>query len=1757
MVELFEKLPATACPRLPATTLRYSAPSANNPYKTSWRVASTTITPGLKLILLDVNSDGLPDLLDTYIDPSSGRQLMQLFGAPDETFIYGPSTTPIYGPSKLTLFSKNGYTLTGDLVGNGSTGAYFIQPAVPAGTVGQGPFVYTAKPAANPKYWIWSPVQPSAAVPTQAWQWPDRMQLAGDVDGDGLVDRLDWTPDSSEPPYDNWPLYNYNSPKWSEKGLFHTRFSRRRGTEGPVNYPLSDDDAQSRLAPSLKMIQAFDWPSGGSNNRAAFLADMTGDSLADLVLVGPTQVKYWPGDGRGNFTSCRGASCRITWPGNETPGVPMSPANPGSGVEARHIVLGDLDGDGLADVITWNRDGFFIYLNLGNRLLANPIFLPGQNVASGIPGWSFDPDGVRVAVADMNGNGVNDLVAILGNRVYAVDFQNNDSYASSAITDDDYAPRPGLLIEIDNGLGASTKVQYRSTADLCRHAQAAGKPWPVPLPQVMMVVGRITFGNQIPGRYKQRRTISFEYSDPVWDGWERRFLGFREVVSSEGDAQAPAPLRTRQTFFIPVCPDGYCGSASSSFLDLRTVSGSPLITETFDAAGHYLSTISRSYTVVPSMAGLNRFAYASKIETRLYDQRTWSPFDGTAEVTVKGQESLWTGTVPIRSKDNALIRYTQELDGYGQLVKATHHGHIRDDGSAIDDPIVRTVKMGPLRGDWRFLANSVHVDPFPVRTKPATPADQPRDQRFEYDAAGRLTGVFAALVGTVPLDRRHEDPARLPAPSPPTASKDGEVQVAGFQYDDFDNLVLTTGSAGHCEETQFDREYAELPERTTALGEELAGGLSGCGNNASYSKRLSWDRGFGATLTEKNPQGGASRRVYDGFGRTIEVYQPNAASGLPDAEPSLRITYFTNPGGPVQRTRVESRVGPGSWRQGWAYSDGMGTPLLSLEQADFAHGDGGAWLVSGLPDRDALGLVRAAYDPWFYYGDAASHPLTMPTTPVTLIGRDGFGRVTSVQRSDGVVVERLGHGALSTDLVQEDGQSTQVSTDGHGRTIETRRTAGADTLVSRAIYQVLGEPAVLVRSHNAGADEVERWMRHDSLGRMVENAEPNSALGFTVDPGATGKMHAWRYAYDNAGRLVGTSDARGCGKNLHYDRLGRLVAEDYSPCLTAQEPYSSLDIVDGTGAEVWNRYDTVEPGQTEDFGVSQANLQGRLVSRLDRSGHTRYGYDARGQLISLARQLRRPAGAAAAAPPGGGFVALLADGWFRSTTVRDEAGRPVRATTGAKVLELLGASGKSEIAFSYGDHGGLVSVGGSYGDLITAAERNALGQATRVQLGDAAATTVTMGYDLANRLSSYRVVRAPAAIWNGAAGYSPPAAGDPPTTQRVLEDLSFSYQPADLLAMVNDLRDATAWPDGAKPASRGYEYDALRRVTKATSAYSGGDDAAVLATATGAVPRSPAVSRVRWQSFAHDWQDNTTVTGDDAGAFLERSLGEIENGVASAGPNRLISAANGKVVAGYDAAGNLANLVTVRATCADAEGRCTHRFDYDWDEVGRLARARRWDYTAIPAGEPLYPALPASAPVADLRYQYDAAGQRVLKSAVHPDGMRHSVQVFSTLRLEGAAFDDATGQYERSAATEVVLLPGMGRVVYRPGLPSLDGSNQHVLFEVTDPLGSVGTVIDKATGELVQRTTFQPYGGADSDYRPARWGGLEFAPALHRQRRGRGGGAHLLRRPLLRAYARALAQPRSAGDPRPRRESKSLLLRVRRGLHRQRSHRPR
>ena len=136
----------------------------------------------------------------------------------------------------------------------------------------------------------------------------------------------------------------------------------------------------------------------------------------------------------------------------------------------------------------------------------------------------------------------------------------------------------------------------------------------------------------------------------------------------------------------------------------------------------------------------------------------------------------------------------------------------------------------------------------------------------------------------------------------------------------------------------------------------------------------------------------------------------------------------------------------------------------------------------------------------------------------------------------------------------------------------------------------------------------------------------------------------------------------------------------------------------------------------------------------------------------------------------------------------------------------------------------------------------------------------------------------------------------------------------------------------------------------------------------------------------------------------------------------------------------------------------------------------------------------STTPAVDLQYHYAAGDSRVLKTARDAAGQEvHTAYIFPSLELRRAEFDtDAPGDYTLDSSTEVAYLFANGvrlaRLVHQPLDSAGDGKLLRVFFELGDHLGSTSVALDKDTGELVERSTYQDYGGAESSYRPSKWG---------------------------------------------------------------------
>jgi len=1598
--------------------------------------------------LYDVNGDALPDVVVMMPGLYNGKHGLWLnsdsgtadrFGARQPMGVVG-----VIGANESVITKHNPNVVALDIDADAIANLVHMPKAKKYG-------VYSPRLLGGQWKWVGKEVTTSDQLDVRIDLGTDALDIrVFDVNGDGLVDVVK----SGGTSYEVW--YSLG------------RYPGGTGLFGSATM-TSGTTASLSMEPVQRCVPHAGTPVRFSDADIK-LGDMNGDGLTDIVRVRQGDIRYWPGRGDGTFGTgplgCAGGTFSTNSYVLMSNGPQYSDPN-GSGLQ-----LDDVNGDGTADLVQVRMNAVDVWLNIDGRSWT------GRTIINGTPPSPSYQN--RVRIVDMNGSGTRDIVW-------------GDAGAYRYI-DLSAGKRAWLLRRVDNGLGKTTEIEYETSTQQMLAARREGKPWSKLCPLVQQVVGKVTVRDNLAavGRPEGRYVTQYRYRDPVYDGLQQEFRGFGETeVKTIGDQNSPTSV-TSTRFELGERPEAFCltGNVDYTLPENRwrdnpteALKGLPVSVQTYDMTGTYLLTEASGYTLRKLYDGRDGravyVAFESQRDRWLYDTAAGPQGQGpvaqamvTTEAAGGGAScaSQVLGEVALRAGYEHLRRRT-EVDLFGNRTRAIEYGR-----PGVDETITQVTEaqviatpaqpFGDGKWSWRTVRSWVEGSNTPG-------AKRNLREVVAYDGWGQPTSSRAYVEGMVVLQRQQagsEPPGALTSPQ--------WVPTGRSWHDAWGNEVFQASPPDRCRQVDYDPRFGLVPtEELVFSGEDTSVSVQGiatetihatCGNH-TLDASATYDLGLGAVLTVTEVTGATWRVDYDGFGRITAMYKPDKDTLLPSSIPALRVEYML--GTPVSKLHSSTRdddddTGGATYHESWTYVDGLGRTVVTLSEADPVE-DGHPWIAQGLTDYDQKGAERRKYLAWWYDGAPESYDLSVAApSPYGQQRYDAFGRAVETIGLDGTVNLVTRYHALSADawdaedLGPGEHQGTYASEqkDGHGRVIRTteRVRDGEHRLIEAryvdTTYLPTGEPLSITRRR--GTDAVTRTMRYDSLGRMVENIEPNTSF----DDNGTRKT--WRYAYSAAGELVGTSDARGCGVNYYYEAAGRLSIEDYAPCEDHHAAYTPFV------PEVLYHYDTPDTDAGQ-LGTPVCYTQGRLVSVVDRAGKTQTCFDGLGRGVEVARRLTLPNG-------------TLGGRWYRRTTRYDAADRPVQEWTGGT------QGGPSWVSTQYTKRGTVKSVGSSFGALVNHVRRDADGLVTEIEYGDAAATTTGFTYDELRRLRNLTTYRARPSLWPAS------ATG---TQQLLLQDEQYSYDRVGNPTEIRDWRMASEWEAGAKPVTRKMRYDDLYRLTRIEYQYPQGSDTwvdpydAEVSDNDRPQPAPRASysgqSRPLWQRFAYDWLGNTVDTDDDQHGFYDRSLGVVTNEgyKLTAASNESTNAPHrGHLDAQYDRAGNLVALDVHReGPCLPTPGRCTNQhFEYQWDEIGRLVRARRWDMPNPPSGTP---------PDAELSYRYDASDHRVLKTV----GARYTAYIFGSLELRSTTFD---GDDVVDDDTETVYLQAhgvrLGRVVHSVRDP-YELSTTRVYLELGDHLGSTSVVIDGASGEVVERATAYAYGATESDYRPARWGGFREA----------------------------------------------------------------
>ena len=231
------------------------------------------------------------------------------------------------------------------------------------------------------------------------------------------------------------------------------------------------------------------------------LADLSGDGLQDIVLVHASRVDYWPNIGYGRFGS------RLTM---------VVPAGLPPQFDPERVLLGDIDGDGLADLIYVSDREVTLWLNRAGNGWSQPVHLHGTPPVDDI---------AALRLVDLEGTGVAGVLWTRQARPgtapehYFLDFTGGT--------------KPYLLTKMDNNLGAITEVSYApSTTFYLRDQSDPSTRWRTTLPYPVHVVERVTVRDALSDSVL---STEYRYHHGYADGFEKEFRGFGMVEQLDSE----------------------------------------------------------------------------------------------------------------------------------------------------------------------------------------------------------------------------------------------------------------------------------------------------------------------------------------------------------------------------------------------------------------------------------------------------------------------------------------------------------------------------------------------------------------------------------------------------------------------------------------------------------------------------------------------------------------------------------------------------------------------------------------------------------------------------------------------------------------------------------------------------------------------------------------------------------------------------------------------------------------------------------------------------------------------------------------------------------------------------------------------------------------------------------------------------------------------------------------------------------------------
>ena len=987
--------------------------------------------------------------------------------------------------------------------------------------------------------------------------------MLSDMDGDGLADlyikntresgfiknigSLSWS-------FDNWKKFNINpSFSFDSNSIILTDINNDKRIDVLLDfgsYYLAWINPKDEQNWSVDYNFKTRLPGGGHislDSPYVHLTDMNGDHMDDLVVVQDNYVSYFPSMGMGSFDS----------------EIIMHNPPKNLGVQLANIDISDINNDGLPDIILVGNRGIAIWKNNAVGGFDSPVNLQNTPALDATSAHRF---------ADMDGDGFRDVLITNENAV------NRYQYVSF-----NQGTHPNLLTRISNGLGMETVIDYKSSTVDYLADRDAGKPWAQKLPFPVQVVSKVTVKDALSG---QAYVTDYHYRDGYYDGIEKEFRGFGEVVKHEYGGQDAPGLLSLHGFDVGKDYESRKGMTTS--LALLTESGSlnPL-QGVFEKADHSLTTRTL-LTGTNGQAVTHSFTSATRAQ--IYELTT-SP--------------------------KTLLK-TWDQDAYGNITQEFDYGLVEGDNRAVgQDEVLTTTqyKYDPIK--W------IMDRPSEIR-KTGLDGGFVSLQKLSYDGNGGLT-----------LDERSLDGTQF-------------IPILRNEFDIYGNITKLTDANGHSRGIDYDPTFHALPVKETINGLNLVmqadydlglGVLTRFTDPNRQNTAFQYDT-FGRLSAIVKPGDSAEYPTQQfSYQLASPVSQLQTSSREESGKPGTfdTLSYFDGLGRKLQ-TRAEAEAGQwvvseaasfnprkGIQRQWLPYFDtsqNYTAPSLDKPNTLMAYDARSRSIQETNPDGSFRRTVYRPLEKVQYDEEDNRTGGVHNDTPNSSL-TDGRNRLVEVRERNGAdtYTTRYAYDGLDNlaHITDHEGNIKTLQFDGLGR-----KTAMDDPDKGTMVYRY-DDVGNLLSSTDAKNQTVS--YAYDAANRIVTESHqatvkvrhhydadlPNTQTGL---PNTLGRL-AWvedeagseSYAYDARGRITRQTrqlDGLPFSTGMDYDALDRLTGLTYPDKSRVEYRYNAMNKLESVPGYV-NNIDYTPTGQKSLFEYA-SGIQ------------STYAYDSRQRMNHLSSQ---------------------------------------------------------------------------------------------------------------------------------------------------------------------------------------------------------------------------------------------------------------------------------------------------------------------------------------------------------------------------------------------------------------------------------------------------------------------------------------------------------------------------------------------------------